>query len=151
MFIATATKSQLIWPWCFVNDRMILLNLNIFYELNQLKYIECQIQRMASPPSSRILIRWLNQAWKCAPYIQPGLHWMHNSSIVFCFGLWSVFLFGAWHAHCVVVACLSLTGRCCRRTTAWTSRLSNAWAPFSPGPSTWSPSSTSLWAGARAL
>lgn len=49
-----------------------------------------------------------------------------------------------WHAE-FVLACLSLTGRCCQRTIAWTSRQSNAWAPSSPLPSTWSPSSTLPW------
>lgn len=52
--------------------------------------------------------------------------------------------------HTVLLwARLSLPGRCCQPTIAWTSRPSNAWAPSSAQLSTLSPSSTSPWAETR--
>lgn len=73
----------------------------------------------------------------CVCVLWRSTHHMHAAALVFpCVTQHTVLL----SAH------LSLTGRCCQPTTAWTSRLSNAWAPSSAQLSTLSPSSTSPWA-----
>lgn len=107
--------------------------------------------------NSTFRIEWIGYRWATvwlASKMEP-LPKLSSMSLLWHLCVWrslrhthaAALVFSRETQHPVLLwAHLSLTGRCCRPTIAWTSLPSNAWAPSSAQLSTLSPSSTSPWA-----